>query len=138
MLGIPNLNILLYTWTKYLSFHIYITLNIEIDVSILMVILFHSSMNLFDDELLIVFNLICLNNSIFFRIIVPKRWFNIFCERLISHILKFLIWSIHRKSKLLWTRIFHMRLHSIGETRFYLWKLNFWKSQSRHLFYFLF
>ena len=138
MLGIPNLNILLYTWTKYLSFHIYITLNIEIDVSILMVILFHSSMNLFDDELLIVFNLICLNNSIFFRIIVLKRWFNIFCERLISHILKFLIWSIHRKSKLLWTRIFHMRLHSIGETRFYLWKLNFWKSQSRHLFYFLF
>ena len=72
---------------------IYITVNINIDVSILMVML-----NLFD-ELLIVFNLICLNNSIFFRIIVPKRCFNIFCERLISHILKFLICRIHRKSK---------------------------------------
>ena len=43
---------------------------------------------------------------------------------------------------ILWTRIFHTRPHSIGETRFfnYLWKINFWKkkSWSCHLFYFYF
>ena len=38
----------------------------------------------------------------------------------------------------LWTRIFHVRPHSIGKTRFYLWKINFWKSQSHYLFYFYF
>ena len=38
----------------------------------------------------------------------------------------------------LWTHIFHVRSHSIGETRFYLWKGNFWKSRNRHLFHFYF
>ena len=28
---------------------------------------------------------------------------------------------------IVWTRIFHMRSHSIGETRFYWWKINFEK-----------
>ena len=40
-----------------------------------------------------------------------------------------------------WTRIFHVRPHLIGEIRFfiYLWKIDFWKkSWSRHLFYFYF
>ena len=38
----------------------------------------------------------------------------------------------------LWTCIFHMRPHSIGETHFLFVKNNFWKSRSRHLFYFYF
>ena len=39
----------------------------------------------------------------------------------------------------LWTRIFHVRPHSIGETRFFICeKLIFGKSWSRHLFYFHF
>ena len=37
----------------------------------------------------------------------------------------------------LWTRIFHVRFHSIGETRFYLVKNLFWKIWSRYLFYFI-
>ena len=38
-----------------------------------------------------------------------------------------------------WTRIFHVRSHSIGETRFLFCEKNsFWKSWSRHLFYFYF
>ena len=37
----------------------------------------------------------------------------------------------------LWSHIFHVRPHSIGETRFYLWNINFWKSRSHHLFYFI-
>ena len=40
---------------------------------------------------------------------------------------------------MVWTRIFHVRLHSIGETRFFICeKINFGKSQSHHLFYFYF
>ena len=39
----------------------------------------------------------------------------------------------------LWTRIFHVCPHSIGETCFlFVKKINFGKSQSRHLFYFYF
>ena len=43
----------------------------------------------------------------------------------------------------LWTRIFHLRPHSMGETRFLFREklisfFFFWKSQSRHLFYFYF
>ena len=38
----------------------------------------------------------------------------------------------------LWTREFHVRPHSISETRFLFMKNNFWKSRSRHLFYFYF
>ena len=39
----------------------------------------------------------------------------------------------------MWTRIFHVRPHSIGETRFFISeKLVFGKSWSRHLFYFYF
>ena len=37
-----------------------------------------------------------------------------------------------------WTRIFHVCPYSIGETRFLFVKNNFWKSRSRHLFYFYF
>ena len=38
---------------------------------------------------------------------------------------------------LLWTHIFHVRHHSIRETHFYMVKNWFWKSWSRHLFYFI-
>ena len=45
----------------------------------------------------------------------------------------------HERAMRLWTRIFHMRPHSIGETRFLFVKNWFLKkSWSRHLFYFYF
>ena len=41
----------------------------------------------------------------------------------------------------MWTRIFHVRPHSIDETRFLFWKsedFSFGKNWSRNLFYFYF
>ena len=49
------------------------------------------------------------------------------------------IWCPCIHLRLLWTRIFHVRPHSIGETRFLFVKNWFLKkSWSRHLFYFYF
>ena len=44
----------------------------------------------------------------------------------------------YRITTWLWTRIFHVCPHSIGETHFLFSEKNyFWKSLSRHLFYFI-
>ena len=88
---------IIYIWTKYLSFYISITLEIR-DISRSCYSI--SSMSL--SKLLIFFlNLICFKWSFHvFCIVISKWYFNIFYETLISYIFNFLIWSIHRKSKL--------------------------------------